>query len=128
MNTLPIQIGHDILEIARIRKTYARYGNRFLHRILTNQEITYCLAHADPVPRIAARFSAKESIAKALGTGIHDALNWKDIEIQHTPQGAPFVILTPSARERFCDPKIALSISHCHTFVSTTALWMKESP
>ncbi|MBM3197638.1 MAG: holo-[acyl-carrier-protein] synthase [Chlamydiae bacterium] len=118
-----LRIGHDILEIQRMRKAYARHGEALLHRILCEEERAYCLRFHDPVPRIAARFSVKESIAKALDTGIGSHLSWKDMEIYHTAQGAPKVSFSPFAIERFHHPQVEISISHCRLFVSTMAIW-----
>ena len=119
-------MGNDIIEIDRVRQSYYQYGERFLHRILSPQEQEYCLQHKDPAARIAARFSAKESIAKALGTGFGKDLSWLDINIAHDERGKPIVFLSPHAKEHFSDPLLLLSISHCRLYVVTSALWMER--
>lgn len=124
-NRLPIKgIGNDIVEIERIRKSYERHGYRFLTRLFSEKEQDYCLKFKDPVPHIAARFSAKESIAKALGTGFGEHLSWLDIEILNDPSGKPNAHFSAELKQKFDDPLILISISHCHLYVSTSAIWV----
>jgi holo-[acyl-carrier protein] synthase len=85
--------GIDIIEVERIRDSHARFGERFIKRILRPGEIAYCLSHKLPAPHIAARFAAKEAISKAFGTGIGQHLHWHDMEIQRKDSGEPFVVL-----------------------------------
>jgi phosphopantetheine--protein transferase-like protein len=54
-------LGFDATDIPRVREVFARYGERFLHRVFTDGEIAYCTRHRDPVPSLAARFAAKEA-------------------------------------------------------------------
>src|SRR5216117_2375471 len=75
--------GIDIIEVARIRASYEKFGERFLNRILKPAEIAYCLGHKRPAPFLAARFAAKEAISKAFGTGIGKHLGWHDMEVGH---------------------------------------------
>jgi holo-[acyl-carrier protein] synthase len=86
-------IGTDIIEVARIRSSHERFGERFLNRILLESEISYCLSHKDPGPFIAARFAAKEAVSKAFGTGIGASLGWLDIEVRRKESGEPYVNL-----------------------------------
>ena len=64
-----------------MRDVFARYGDRFLHRVFTDGEIAYCTRQRDPVPSLAGRFAAKEAAMKALGTGHSRGVLWKDIEV-----------------------------------------------
>ena len=65
-----VGIGTDIVEVDRIRDSLKKFGEKFIDRILLPAEREYCLSHTDPAPNIAARFAAKEAIAKAFGTGM----------------------------------------------------------
>lgn len=85
--------GVDIVETARIRDSIARFGDRFLHRCFLPDEVAYCRQMKFPERHFAARFAAKEAIAKAFGTGISGDLGWCDMEICRQPSGAPFVKL-----------------------------------
>ena len=67
-------IGIDLIEIDRIRQAWQRHGERFLNRIFTDRELDYCLTKKDPAPSLAARWAAKEAVAKALGVGLGESL------------------------------------------------------
>ena len=83
-----IRSGVDLIEIARIGESVDRFGQRFLERVYTPDELAGC---GGRVESLAARFAAKEAAAKMLGTGIwrHD-IGWTDIEVVRDPvSGAP---------------------------------------
>jgi holo-[acyl-carrier protein] synthase len=82
-------IGIDIIEIDRIRLAIERWGDRFLSRIYTQAELELCRGR---VESLAARFSAKEAIIKALKPP-QFTVNWKDIEILSGSNGEPSVNL-----------------------------------
>jgi holo-[acyl-carrier protein] synthase len=107
--------GVDIIEISRIKQTLDRYGQRFLDRIFTLDEIAYCRGRA---PNLAGRFAAKEATMKALGTGVR-GVSWKDIEVVRAKSGAPSVKLHGRAEkraERLQVSEISLSISHSREY------------
>jgi len=116
-------LGNDIIEIERVGESYKEHGERFLDRVLTPKEKAYCLKHEDLTQHLAARFCAKEAIAKALGVGIGEHLSWQDIEILNDAKGKPCVTFSPSAIKAFGNPKVLLSISHCKLYVTAVALW-----
>lgn len=72
-------IGVDIVEVARIQTALDRFGDRFLRRLFTPAEISYCHARARPAESLAARFAAKEAFAKAWGGPVLPG--WHDVEI-----------------------------------------------
>jgi holo-[acyl-carrier protein] synthase len=84
-----IGVGTDLIEIARIAQTVDRFGDRFLQRVYTAQEIAYCLRKKSSAESLAARFAAKEAAAKALGTGINHGIGWLDLEVVREPSGKP---------------------------------------
>ena len=94
-------IGIDIIEVARIKASLEKFGERFGKRILLPDETAYCLSHKDPAPFVAARFAAKEAISKAFGTGIGAALGWQDIETRRKESGEPFVVLHGKGKQLF---------------------------
>jgi holo-[acyl-carrier protein] synthase len=73
--------GIDIAEVPRVAESIARFGERFLRRIFTEEEIRYCDSKANRIERYAARFAAKEAAMKALGTGWSHGIRWRDIEV-----------------------------------------------
>jgi holo-[acyl-carrier protein] synthase len=74
-------IGIDATDIPRIADVLDRYGDRFLRRVFTDDEIAYCTRRRNPAPHLAGRFAAKEAAMKALGTGHSHGVLWKDIEV-----------------------------------------------
>lgn len=118
-------LGNDILEIQRIREAIEQHGEKFLQRLFTSREQEYCLKHADAIPHFAARFSAKEAIVKALGSGFGQDASWLDIEILNDPLGKPEVFFSDKIKSRFNQPQVLLSISHCNELVSTVAVRIK---
>ena len=120
-----IGLGNDILEIKRIREAIESQGERFIKRLFTPKEQAYCSKFKDPIPHYAARFSAKESIAKALGTGFGEKISWHDIEIVNYRQGKPEVFFSDKLKKTFKKPLVILSISHCKLYVATVALRVK---
>jgi len=115
-------IGTDILEIERFRHVLKKHGDNFLTKIFTSNEIAYCKKKRDPTPSFAARFSAKEAIAKAFGTGICKDLSFKDIEITNDKFGKPSPSFSEKVNKKFNNPKVLLSISHCDKFTVAFAV------
>ena len=86
--------GVDIIFIPRVDEAVARFGERFLHRVVTTAEIAYCKGR---VPELAARFAAKEAVSKALGVGVRTlsqhGIGWHDAEVINGHGGKPSVRL-----------------------------------
>jgi holo-[acyl-carrier protein] synthase len=93
----PIGLGVDIVECERIRRIVERGDEAFLNRVFTEAERAYCSRMADPAPHYAARFAAKEAVAKALGTGLGAAAALAEIEVVRAAHGAPGIRLHGSA-------------------------------
>jgi holo-[acyl-carrier protein] synthase len=107
--------GIDIAEVARIRQSMERFGDRFLRRIYTEGEIRYCDSKSNRVERYAARFASKEAAMKALGTGWSRGIRWRDCEVVRSPGGRPTIRFHGRAGEfaaRLGVKNAALSISH----------------
>ena len=62
-------VGVDLTEVERLRGLLERRPAA-AERLFTPAELAYCRGFSDPVPRLAARFAAKEAVGKALGTGV----------------------------------------------------------
>ena len=117
--------GIDIIEVSRIQSSFARFGERFLQRILRPAEIAYCLSHQRPAPILSARFAAKEAISKAFGTGIGAQLGWQDLEIGRKESGAPFVILHDKGLALLAQRQgriVHLSLSHTENYAAAMAV------
>ena len=86
-------IGVDVIAPTRIAESIARHGERFLERTFTAAEIAYCRDRKRADEHFAARWAAKEAVAKALGTGFDRDVGWKDIEVVKEDSGAVSVVL-----------------------------------
>jgi holo-[acyl-carrier protein] synthase len=104
-----IGIGIDLLEIERMRAAIGRRP-RIAERVFTADERAYAERHKNPAQHFAARFCAKESVAKALGL---TAWGWRDVEVVATG-AAPRVRLTGRAAEaaESLGAEIHLSLTH----------------
>jgi len=95
-----IGLGIDATDIPRIAETIERYGDRFVHRIFTENEVDYCRRRRVPAIHFAGRFAAKEAAMKALGTGHAQGVLWRDVEIVRRG-GPPQLHLHGGAGSRF---------------------------
>jgi holo-[acyl-carrier protein] synthase len=110
-----VGVGTDLMEIARIEQSVARFGDRFLERVFTAGEIAYCQRKKNAAESFAARFAAKEAGAKALGTGISHGVSWLELEVTREPSGKPLLRLSGRAADRARTlgvTHISLSITH----------------
>jgi holo-[acyl-carrier protein] synthase len=123
-------IGIDVVEVARIAAAAARHGEAFLARLFTPAERAYCDAKKSPSIHYAARFAAKEAVAKALGTGIGAHANWLDLEVSHAPGGAPTLVLHGAAAafsHNHGISDIQISLTHTHSYAAANAIALKQT-
>ncbi len=118
-----LRSGVDIIEVYRIDRAILRHGQRFFDRFFTAQELIDC---GGRTPALAARFAAKEAVAKALGTGIGD-VGWQDIEVVNSSRRQPLLRLHGPAKEvakklGLGDWSISLSHTHEHAVAVVVAL------
>jgi holo-[acyl-carrier protein] synthase len=121
-------LGIDIIEIARVKKSIDRFGDKFLEKVFTEGEINYCNAKFNKYQHYAARFAAKEAVYKALASGWKEGLRWKDIEILNDTSGMPSV--NPSGKLKSflsTDAQLRISISHSDNYVTSVAIIFKNS-
>jgi holo-[acyl-carrier protein] synthase len=110
-------IGIDIVSIGRMERALARRPV-MRERLFTETERQYCDARYMPAQHYAARFAAKEAIAKAFGR----SLQWHDVEITHTHHGAPCAMLYGEARELAAGRELLISLSHSDGYAVACAL------
>jgi len=118
-------LGTDIVEVARIGASHARWGETFVNRILLPAEIVYCRSYRESAPHIAVRFAAKEAISKAFGTGIGAELGWHDLEILRDELGRPFVRLHGGGQALFAlrgARALHITLSHTHQYATAVAI------
>ena len=95
-----IGVGTDLIDIRRIERTLARFGERFLDRVFTAAERARAEARLDRAAAYAKRYAAKEACAKALGTGFRQGVYWRDIGVLNRPSGQPILLLSGGAASR----------------------------
>jgi len=120
---LVLGLGIDIIEIARVRKSIENYGDKFLAKVFTEEEIRYCDSKFNKYQHYAARFAAKEAVYKALASGWKEGLRWKDIEIQNDTSGMPSI--KPSGKLKTFlseNTQLRISISHSDNYVTSVAI------
>ena len=118
-------LGTDITEIARVKSSLERFGDSFLNRILRPEEVAYCLTQKDIALPVAARFAAKEAIAKAFGTGIGAQLGWHDMEICRRESGEPYVVLHDGGKALFISrtaKQLFITLSHTQNYATAVAI------
>ena len=115
-------IGVDLVEVGRIRDTIEAWGERFLEKIFTGAEIRYCSSKKSSYQHFAARFAAKEAVAKALAIGWSGGFRWKDVEVVNDQAGKPSIVLYGHVKNLMSRSKIFLSISHTHEIVVAFAV------
>ena len=91
-------IGTDIVEYARIEAMWARYGDRFAGRILSEREFPEFRMHAHQARFLAKRFAAKEAFAKAVGSGLRHPVSMRRISVTHDGLGKPVLQFDPVLR------------------------------
>lgn len=118
-----IGLGTDIVDLARIRAIHARYGRRFLQRILTPEELAGMPAASAAF--IGSRFAAKEAAAKALGTGFSQGVRPALLEVKKAAGGQPLLVLHGAALARACAlgmRRAHLSLSHERNLAIATVI------
>ncbi|RYD45874.1 MAG: holo-[acyl-carrier-protein] synthase, partial [Verrucomicrobiaceae bacterium] len=112
-------IGIDVVEVERIESSMAEFGERFATKIFTAAERAYCESQRRPAIHYAARFAAKEAVAKAFGTGIGKDLGWLDMEIVRKDSGEPELVLSGVGQAYAKEKGIAevkISLTHAHHY------------
>jgi len=125
-----IRCGIDIIELERVARALSRHGDRFRNKIFTEAEKSYCESMGKAsLQSYAARFSAKEAVSKALGTGISKGVSFLDIEILNDVDGKPLVVLHNEARRIFDEmggKSIDISLTHSRDYAAAQVVILAE--
>ena len=122
-------IGIDVVEVRRIESSIGEFGEKFITRIFTDEERAYCESQKRPAIHYAARFAAKEALAKALGTGIGEDFSWRDIEIKRRDSGEPEVVLVGDGKrfaEKHAISQIKVSLTHANHYAAANAIVLSK--
>ena len=107
--------GIDMVNIERMERILARWGDHFLHRVFTAREILWCQKRVQASECYAIRFAAKEAFLKAIGWGWRNGIQWTDIEVENDPLGKPSFSFYRKAKEvleTLCVRRSFLTLSH----------------
>ncbi|AEA33556.1 holo-ACP synthase [Hippea maritima] len=107
-----MEVGIDIEEIERIEKAHKQFGDRFLRRVFSEEELNYCFSRKNPYPSLCGRFCAKEAVVKVYA----GKLLISDVKIVNAESGKPMVFI----RNKPSD--IAVSISHSKHYATAVAV------
>src|SRR5579859_3664625 len=121
-----VGLGVDLIEIERVKKAHLQHGQRFIERLFTPAEASYCLKKKDPYPSLAGRFAAKEAVIKAFGHGFGGRWKWVHIEVVRERSGRPTLKLTGIMEKLRVERKINnihLTIAHSKRDATATVLF-----
>jgi holo-[acyl-carrier protein] synthase len=122
-------IGIDLVENDRLARIIAKWGDKFLQRVFSDGEITYCKKHVQASVNYGARFAAKESFLKALGIGLGMGVKLKEIEVVNDDKGKPDLVLWGEAKvqiEKRNIGKTHLSLTHTRSYATAIVLLEKN--
>jgi holo-[acyl-carrier protein] synthase len=121
-----VRVGVDLIEIERIRRALARYGDDFKDRCFTKAERDYCDSKPNPPQHYAGRFAAKEAVGKALGSGVY--FTWKEIEIRGRPKpGVHLEGRTAAWADRAGVARVELSMTHSRELAAAVAVAVDDT-
>ena len=112
--------GIDIIEIDRLKDAIEKWGDSFLLRVFTKDEVEYAKQRRFPYQHLAARFAVKEAVMKALGNS--NNISWHDIKINNDIHGKPICTLVNNK-----NTDILVSISHTKKYAVASAIITKKS-
>jgi holo-[acyl-carrier protein] synthase len=110
-------IGIDIVKTDRIKSAVQKWGERFLRRVFTEDEIAYSHLKKEPYLSLSVRFAAKEALIKAVGANLPFAFT--DIEVVKNGEGPPLIRVKGGIEayfEQYSITKAHLSLSHEREF------------
>ena len=108
--------GVDITEVRRLKQAVEKWGEDFLNRIFTKEELENAKTRGSLYQHLAGRFAAKEEVFKAAGD---KNLTWKDVEILNDKEGKPLCVLLNGKGKRL---DVHISISHVKTYAVANAI------
>ena len=117
-------LGCDLIEVDRVKGVCERQGERFLRRVFTAEERSYCQGMKYPYKHFAARFAAKEAVSKCFTTGIGAELGWQSVSIYHGARHEPLVRLDEKGAallRAVGGTDVVVSLSHSDTAAMAVA-------
>lgn len=119
-----VALGADLIEVERVRGVLERQGARFLEKVFTEEERTYCSGMAHPHKHYAARFAAKEAVSKCFTTGIGAELGWRSVSVYHGSRHEPLIHLDEKGQALLAQvgaTHVMVTLSHTDTHAMAVA-------
>jgi holo-[acyl-carrier protein] synthase len=116
MDNKIIGTGVDITEVKRLRQAIEKWGEEFLNRVFTDEELENAKTRGSLYQHLAGRFAAKEAVFKALGD---KGLTWKDVQVFNDKEGKPYCLIF-NGRNKKID--VHVSISHVKNYAVANAI------
>lgn len=109
-------IGCDVVEVSRVADVISKHGERFVERLLTeNERPLYrkrkALGDSHAFAFVASRWAVKEAVSKALGTGIAEDVTFQSMEVMHNAKGAPLMLFKDPLKERLMQEGLFVHVS-----------------
>jgi holo-[acyl-carrier protein] synthase len=128
---LPIVVGVDLVDVSSIAQSLEDFGERFVSRIFTDDEIRYCRSRAPAaaLESFAARFAAKEATIKAL-RAVDCGLDVRNIEVVRAADGSCNLRLSGAAADAARAAhaaRLALSLSHTRDYAIAVVVGVTDS-
>lgn len=125
-------IGCDVVEVSRVADVLSKHGERFVERLLTeNERPLYrkrkALGDSHALAFVASRWAVKEAVSKALGTGIAEDVTFQSMEVMHNAKGAPLMLFKDPLKERLMQEGLFVHVSITDEKVSWQLLpWLSR--
>ena len=120
--------GVDIVEVFRMRDAIDKWGDNFLTKIFTPEEIGYSSSKRFSCQHFAARFAAKEAVVKAFGEPKKFPIKWTEIEVLNDDEGKPMIKFYKDAlklKKLKKINKVVLSMSHSKNYAVANVILLK---
>ena len=116
-----ISIGTDIVKVSRIKNLLITKEEKFLNKVFTEEEISYCNSNSNPEIHFSGKYAAKEAVKKALlSNDLIEQISLKNIKILNRDNKAPYVVI-----DNIMDLNCNVSISHEKEYAIAFALIQK---
>lgn len=120
-------IGLDLVEIARIERDIEHYGERFIGRLLGDEEKEIYARRRDKALFLAGRLAAKEAVIKALGQFLTDRPAWSEMQVVPGANGLPQLKLSDRVRQSLPPLNCLMSITHEKTYAAAVVIFEEET-
>ena len=111
-----IGTGVDITEVRRLKQAVEKWGDGFLNRIFTKEELLNAKTRGSLYQHLAGRFAAKEAVFKAVGD---EKLTWKEVQILNDKNGKPRCVFLTNRNKKI---DVHISISHVKNYAVANAV------